>query len=53
MKKCGICDVIRISVDVMGGDYGPEATIAGAAIVQKHLPNIYFIYGIKKLLPRF
>ncbi|CAF26042.1 phosphate acyltransferase PlsX [Bartonella quintana] len=39
--------MIRISVDVMGGDYGPEATIAGAAIVQKHLPNVYFLfYGV-------
>lgn len=39
--------MIRISVDVMGGDYGPEAAIAGAAIVQKYFPNIYFLfYGV-------
>ncbi|KEG21048.1 phosphate acyltransferase [Bartonella bacilliformis Peru38] len=39
--------VIRISVDVMGGDYGPEVTIAGAAIAQKHLPKVHFLfYGI-------
>ncbi|WP_336279200.1 phosphate acyltransferase PlsX [Bartonella sp. CB175] len=39
--------MIRISVDVMGGDYGPEVAIAGAAIVQKYLPNVYFLfYGI-------
>ncbi|WP_332060920.1 phosphate acyltransferase PlsX [Bartonella sp. CB74] len=39
--------MIRISVDVMGGDHGPEVTIAGAAIAQKYLPNVYFLfYGI-------
>ncbi|MCZ2328315.1 phosphate acyltransferase PlsX [Bartonella sp. F02] len=39
--------MIRVSVDVMGGDYGPEVVIAGAAIAQKCLPNIHFLfYGI-------
>lgn len=39
--------MIKISVDVMGGDHGPEVTIAGAAIAQKRLPNIHFLfYGI-------
>ncbi|WP_332065618.1 phosphate acyltransferase PlsX [Bartonella sp. CB189] len=39
--------MVKISVDVMGGDYGPEVTIAGAAIVQKYLPNIHFLfYGV-------
>ncbi|MCZ2204214.1 phosphate acyltransferase PlsX [Bartonella sp. A05] len=41
--------MIRISVDVMGGDYGPEVIISGAAIAQKKLPNIHFLfYGIEK-----
>jgi len=39
--------VIRISVDAMGGDFGPEITIAGAAIAQKRFPDIQFLfYGI-------
>ncbi|WP_455478321.1 phosphate acyltransferase PlsX [Bartonella sp. B10] len=43
--------MIRISVDVMGGDHGPEVTIAGAAIVQKYLPGIYFLfYGIDEVV---
>ncbi|WP_455478919.1 phosphate acyltransferase PlsX [Bartonella sp. B23] len=43
--------MIRISVDVMGGDYGPEATIAGAAIIQKALSNIYFLfYGVEEVV---
>ncbi len=47
----GYAGVIRISVDVMGGDYGPEAIIAGAAIVQKYLPNIYFLfYGVEEVV---
>ncbi|WP_019222610.1 phosphate acyltransferase PlsX [Bartonella rattaustraliani] len=42
--------MIRISVDVMGGDYGPEVTIAGAAIVQKHLPDVRFLfYGVDEV----
>ncbi|MBB5073020.1 glycerol-3-phosphate acyltransferase PlsX [Bartonella callosciuri] len=43
--------MIRISVDVMGGDYGPEATIAGAAIVQKSLSDVYFLlYGVEEVV---
>ncbi|WP_336294784.1 phosphate acyltransferase PlsX [Bartonella sp. CB169] len=43
--------MIRISVDVMGGDFGPEATIAGAAIAQKYLSNVYFLfYGIEEIV---
>ena len=39
--------MIRISVDAMGGDFGPEITIAGAAIAQKRFPDIQFLfYGI-------
>ena len=39
--------MIRISVDAMGGDFGPEITIAGAAIAQKRFPEIRFIfYGV-------
>ncbi|WP_336276996.1 phosphate acyltransferase PlsX [Bartonella sp. CB178] len=41
--------MIRISVDAMGGDHGPEVTIAGASIVQKYLPNVYFLfYGLEE-----
>ena len=36
--------MIRISVDAMGGDFGPEITIAGAAIAQKRFPEIRFIF---------
>ncbi len=47
----GYESVIRISVDVMGGDYGPEAAIAGAAIVQKYLSDVYFLfYGIEEVV---
>lgn len=46
----GYTGVIRISVDVMGGDYGPEVTITGAAIVQKYLKDVHFLfYGIENL----
>lgn len=39
--------MIRISVDAMGGDFGPEITIAGAAIAHKRFPDIQFLfYGI-------
>ena len=39
--------MIRISVDAMGGDFGPEITIAGSAIAQKRFPDIQFLfYGI-------
>ncbi|KEC55029.1 phosphate acyltransferase PlsX [Bartonella koehlerae] len=41
--------MIRISIDVMGGDYGPEATIAGAARITEYLPNVYFLfYGLEE-----
>ncbi|WP_407966044.1 phosphate acyltransferase PlsX [Bartonella sp. C271] len=43
--------MIKISVDVMGGDYGPEIILAGAAIAQKYLPNIHFLfYGIDQVV---
>ncbi|WP_455477496.1 phosphate acyltransferase PlsX [Bartonella sp. B41] len=43
--------MIKISVDLMGGDHGPEVTVAGAAIAQKHLPNIYFLfYGVSEIV---
>ncbi|EJF88847.1 phosphate acyltransferase PlsX [Bartonella tamiae] len=43
--------MIRISVDAMGGDYGPDITIAGAAIAQKKIPNIHQIfYGIAEVV---
>ncbi len=31
--------MVRIGLDVMGGDYAPNATIAGAILAQKELPN--------------
>ncbi|ALE03848.1 Phosphate:acyl-ACP acyltransferase PlsX [Bartonella ancashensis] len=35
----------------MGGDYGPEVVIAGAAIAQRYLPGVYFLfYGIEDLV---
>jgi phosphate acyltransferase len=40
--------VIRISLDVMGGDFGPEVVIPGAAIAQERHPEVTFIlYGIE------
>ncbi|AQX28074.1 MULTISPECIES: phosphate acyltransferase PlsX [unclassified Bartonella] len=43
--------MIKISVDVMGGDYGPEVTLAGAAIAKKYLPNIHFLfYGVGEVV---
>lgn len=39
--------MIKISIDAMGGDFGPEVTIAGCAIAAKRYPNIRFIfYGL-------
>lgn len=39
--------VIKIAVDAMGGDIGPEVTIAGAAIAMKQYSDISFIfYGL-------
>jgi len=30
---------MNIGLDVMGGDYAPDAVIAGAVLAQKHLSN--------------
>ena len=39
--------MIKIAVDAMGGDIGPEVTIAGAAIAIKQYPDISLIfYGL-------
>ncbi|WP_412057887.1 phosphate acyltransferase PlsX [Bartonella sp. DGB2] len=39
--------MIKISVDAMGGDYGPEVTIAGAAIAQSQLSDLEIhLYGL-------
>lgn len=35
--------VIRISIDVMGGDFGPEVVIPGAAIALERHPDVTFI----------
>ena len=40
--------VIRISLDLMGGDFGPEVVIPGAAKALERHPDITFImYGMK------
>jgi phosphate acyltransferase len=40
--------VIRISLDAMGGDYGPEVVIPGAAKALERHPDVRFIiYGLK------
>ncbi|CDZ37302.1 Phosphate acyltransferase [Neorhizobium galegae bv. officinalis] len=40
--------VIRISIDAMGGDFGPEVVIAGAAKALERHPDVTFlIYGLK------
>ncbi len=40
--------MIRISVDVMGGDFGPEVAIAGAAKALERHPDVTFVlYGLK------
>jgi len=39
--------VIKISVDAMGGDFGPEVTIAGAALAQQRFSNLHIVlYGL-------
>ena len=50
--------MIRISLDVMGGDYGPDVVIPGAALaVDRHPDATFLLYGIKSqidpLLERF
>ncbi|MGE0844839.1 MAG: phosphate acyltransferase PlsX [Flavobacteriaceae bacterium] len=34
---------IRISVDAMGGDFGPEVTIAGCALILERYPSLRFL----------
>lgn len=47
LNLIGRVRVIRISVDAMGGDFGPEITIAGASIAQERFPDIHFLfYGL-------
>ncbi len=50
--------MIRISLDVMGGDYGPDVVIPGAAIaLDRHPEAMFVLYGNKEqcepLLDRF
>jgi glycerol-3-phosphate acyltransferase PlsX len=41
--------VIRISLDLMGGDFGPEVVIPGAAKALERHPDITFLlYGLKE-----
>ena len=40
--------MVRISLDVMGGDYGPEVVIPGAARALERHPDIKFVlFGIE------
>ena len=48
VKEKAQAGVIRISLDVMGGDFGPEVVIPGAAKALERHPDIHFIlYGIE------
>lgn len=39
-------DTVTVSLDVMGGDFGPETVIPAAARILKANPNVYFrLYG--------
>ncbi|MBX4928444.1 glycerol-3-phosphate acyltransferase PlsX [Rhizobium binae] len=41
--------MIRISLDLMGGDFGPQVVIPGAAKALDRHPDIYFVfYGLKE-----
>jgi len=41
--------VIRIAVDAMGGDVGPEVTLAGGALAVKRYPDLHLIfYGLEE-----
>lgn len=43
--------MIRISIDAMGGDHGPEVTLAGLAQVIERRPDVRFvIFGNEKLV---
>nr|WP_156582638.1 MULTISPECIES: phosphate acyltransferase PlsX [Rhizobium/Agrobacterium group] len=43
VKKKGLRRVVKISLDVMGGDFGPEVVIPGAARALERHPEITFI----------
>lgn len=49
--------MIKISIDAMGGDFGPEVVIPGAAKALERHPDIRFIFfglaGIEQVLARF
>ena len=41
--------MIRISIDLMGGDFGPQVVIPGAAKALERHPDIFFVmYGLKE-----
>jgi len=41
--------VIRVAVDAMGGDVGPEVTLAGAAMALERYPDLHLIfYGLEQ-----
>lgn len=35
-------DALVIAIDAMGGDHGPAVTVAGAALILKQRPNLFF-----------
>ncbi len=42
---------VRIALDAMGGDFGPAATIAGAAVAQRRNPDTRFLlFGDESLI---
>ncbi len=44
-------DIIKISLDVMGGDHGPKVVLEGADIALVRFPNIrYELFGDKELV---
>jgi glycerol-3-phosphate acyltransferase PlsX len=53
-KKKDRAGVIRISLDLMGGDFGPEVVVPGAAKALERHPEISFLlYGRKDLCQPF
>jgi glycerol-3-phosphate acyltransferase PlsX len=53
-----MADTIRISVDAMGGDVGPQVAIEGAALALRELRNSSFLFHgreaeITPILDRF
>ena len=41
-------DEVKIAIDAMGSDNGPESIISGASLSKDRYPNIYFLFFGKK-----